>query len=214
MSCPPAICNGGPSPDNGQWQSLPAGRSGAACSADFQGRQARAAGIGFSHSPGGKRSAQASVMEAVRSRHRQVPRCAARQRGPAQPEDARPVHTSMCANLYDSRRQHELALREEEGSSKWEPIWTGSFDSVARNGSASLTSARQVIHYACLAASARAPAWVHWPKTRTEITCRSMATTSLLWTATPCAAPWLPPKDQTWRHGHHRGQNPPECRLS
>lgn len=66
------------------------GRSGIACSADSQGRQATRGGDGFKAGPlEGKRSAQASAMEAPRGETPSVARCAARQRGPAWPGDAR-----------------------------------------------------------------------------------------------------------------------------
>ena len=86
------------------------GRSGIACSADLQGRQATRGGDGLiAGLREGKRSAQASGMEAQRGETPSVARCAARQRDPVSPEDAR-KSVEPAMRFYSKPQTHETTF--------------------------------------------------------------------------------------------------------
>lgn len=86
------------------------GRSGTVCSADLEGRQASRGGDGLAAGPlKCKRSAQASGMEAQRGETPSVARCAARQRDPASPGDAR-TSVEPAMRLYSKPQKHETTF--------------------------------------------------------------------------------------------------------
>lgn len=86
------------------------GRSGTACSADLEGRQAQRGGDGLTAGPlEGKRSAQASGMEAHRGETPSVARCAARQRDPASPGDAR-IFVEPAMRFCSKPQKHETTF--------------------------------------------------------------------------------------------------------
>jgi hypothetical protein len=119
-----------------------AGRSGTACSADSEGRQAQRGGDGLVAGPlESKRSAQASGMEARRGETPWVARCTARQRDPAPPGDAR-KSVKPAMRLYSKPQKHETTFTHLRIPT--EPyICKSGFVSLHESG---LTYLRQAVH--------------------------------------------------------------------